>query len=120
MSGLSRSVTCVVVNTTGAGLKLSTKEFTHGSPDVPIPERIESMTSDHWVTSTAGVFTGTQGWAVFEIEGGNGMFEVDWNNPFVGTNEFKQIYHPPRTSRPRRWAATRTPPRRTTTAPTSP
>ncbi|XXT19875.1 hypothetical protein WME94_57605 [Sorangium sp. So ce429] len=92
MAFLTRSVTCIVANKTTCPLRLSTSKLLHGSLDTPIPNRIPPGGSGKWTSSTAGAFTGTEGWAVFELEGAEAMFEVDWNNPFVGTNSFKQIF----------------------------
>ncbi|WP_437338490.1 hypothetical protein [Sorangium sp. So ce394] len=92
MAFLTRSVTCIVVNKTKFPLRPSTSKLLHGSLDTPIPNRIPPGGSGRWTSSTAGVFTGTDGWAVFELESADAMFEVDWNNPFVGTNSFKQIF----------------------------
>ncbi len=92
MAFLTRSVTCIVVNKTGSALRLSSSELVHGSLDTPIPELIAAGGRGQWTSSTAGVFTGTEGWAVFEIEGAEASFEVDWNNPFVGLNAFKQVF----------------------------
>ncbi|WP_437798695.1 hypothetical protein [Sorangium sp. So ce693] len=92
MAFLTRSVTCIVVNKTSYSLRLSASKLLHGSLDTPIPNRIPPGGSGKWTSSTAGAFTGTEGWAVFELEGAEAMFEVDWNNPFVGTNSFKQIF----------------------------
>jgi hypothetical protein len=38
------------------------------------------------------VFTGTEGRVVFEVEGAEATFEVYWDNPFIGTNAFKQSF----------------------------
>lgn len=92
MAFLTRSVTCIVVNKTGSALRLSSSKLLHGSLGTPIPERIPAGGRGQWGSSTAGVFTGTEGWAVFEIEGAEATFEVDWNNPFVGPNAFKQAF----------------------------
>ncbi|AGP39451.1 hypothetical protein [Sorangium cellulosum] len=92
MAFLTRSVTCIVVNKTKCPLRLSTSKLLHGSLDTPIPSRIPAGGTGKWTSSTAGAFTGTEGWAVFELEGADAMFEVDWNNPFVGTNSFKQSF----------------------------
>jgi len=92
MAFLTRSVTCIVVNKTSCALRLSSSEHLHGSADTPIPEVIPAGISGKWTSSTAGVFTGTEGRAVFEIEGAEATFEVYWDNPFIGTNAFKQSF----------------------------
>jgi len=92
MAFLTRSVTCIVVNKTSCALRLSSSEHLHGSPDTPIPEMIPAGGSGRWTSSTAGVFTGTEGRVVFEIEGAEATFEVYWDNPFIGTNAFKQSF----------------------------
>jgi hypothetical protein len=89
---LSRSVTCIIDNQSACSLRLSTSHQEHGSLDSPIPTAIPAGTKAQFVSSTAGLFTGTEGWVVFEIEGAQAMFEITWNNPFVGDNQFTQTY----------------------------
>lgn len=92
MAFLTRSVTCIVVNSSSCGLKLSSQEHLHGSADTPVPESIPAGGTGQWTASTAGLFTGTEGRVVFEIEGAEATFEVYWDNPFIGDNEFKQTF----------------------------
>jgi hypothetical protein len=92
MAFLTRSVTCIVVNKTSCALGLSSSEHLHGSADTPIPEVIPAGSSGKWTSSTAGVFTGTEGRVVFEVEEAEATFEVYWDNPFIGTNAFKQSF----------------------------
>jgi hypothetical protein len=92
MAFLTRSVTCIVVNKSGCPLRLSKSELVHGSLDTPIPERIPAGSNGQWTSSTAGLFTGTEGSVVFEIEGAEATFEVYWDNPFIGDNSFKQVF----------------------------
>jgi len=93
MSGFIRSVRCTVVNSSTYALVRKSdpeKEHKWGSYDEPTPPaRIEPGGTAMWNTSTAGVFTGTEGEVQFSVEKtSGGVYRVWWNNPFAGDNTF--------------------------------
>jgi hypothetical protein len=94
MAFMIRSVTCIVDNQTDHALVLSSNKDVHGSLDTPIPPSIQAHSKGTFKSSTAGFMTGTEGWAVFEIKGAEVMFEVNWNNPFIGDNAFERALRP--------------------------
>lgn len=93
MSGFIRSVRCTVINNSPHALVRKSdpeQEHAHGSYDEPKPPaRIEANGgSATWNTSTAGLFTGTEGTVKFGVEGTSGEYRVYWDNPFAGDNTF--------------------------------
>ncbi len=92
---LSRSVTGLIVNTSGCTLRLTRHEHAHGSFDEEPPAVIKPGQTGKFVTSTAGLFTGTEGFILYDVEGAEAVFEVAWDNPFVGDNVFSQTFRPP-------------------------
>ncbi|MCC6527269.1 MAG: hypothetical protein IT373_31765 [Polyangiaceae bacterium] len=97
MSGMSRSVQCIVVNETEfelvgtlSGGKLNW-DLLHGSFDGGIdapPCPIAAGARAEFTTSTAGLFTGTEGWVVYELKGQGLIVQVSWNEPFIGSNSY--------------------------------
>lgn len=92
MSGFIRSVRCTVVNSSSHALVRKSdpeQEHKHGSYDEPKPPaRVEPGATATWNTSTAGLFTGTEGTVTFAVEGTSGAWLVSWDNPFIGDNTF--------------------------------
>lgn len=92
---LSRSVTGTIVNKSACALRLIRHEHAHGSFDTLPPTDIPAGGTGTFVTSTAGLFTGTEGFILYDVVGAEATFEVTWDNPFVGDNVFSQAFRPP-------------------------
>lgn len=94
MSEFIRTVTATIVNRSDQTLTLFTEHLEHGGWDIPPPASVApGATSTAFVSQTIGLFTGTEGWAAYKLDDGS-TFRIDWDNPFVGPNEFSQVRQP--------------------------
>jgi hypothetical protein len=90
MAFFIRSVECKVENQSEHELRLVHQELEWGSFDAEPPPVIPSGGTGAWRSSTDGFMTGTEGFVRFEVGSTGAQFEVYWNNPFIGENEFTQ------------------------------
>lgn len=94
MTFLSRTVVCTIQNSSDQTLTRKRGHLSHGEwvsgfpPDYIRPGEVGT-----WSSQTAGLFTGVQGIAEYSLPDGS-VFEVRWNNPYVGENSFSQARTP--------------------------
>ncbi|KAG4262975.1 hypothetical protein FPRO04_11753 [Fusarium proliferatum] len=93
----SRSTHCTIVNNTSLTLNLTGSGCDHGQwtlnfgpSDTANP--IPSNDKKTFQAESAGVMTGDQGWATYGSEAGT--FTFKFNNPFSGSNEYKETAPP--------------------------
>lgn len=58
----------------------------------PPPDKIGPGESAGWQSESDGIFTGTEGWAIYDVDradGRQGQFEVWWDNPYYGHTDFR-------------------------------
>jgi hypothetical protein len=96
----SRSVKCTLFNNSPYTLQLKQSELKHGiwsqgvgGTQTPTPT-ISAAAIGTWASESNGFMTGTEGWALFEVLGDGSMFEVSWDNPFIGKNSYTQTRRP--------------------------
>src|SRR5512132_3150589 len=92
----SRSVYCTLINKSEHRLRSSNRKLSHGelNPDLPGTVEVAAGGSCSWSAESCWFMTGTEGWIVFEVLGADAMFEVGWDNPFIGANKFYQTFRP--------------------------
>ncbi|WP_437972222.1 hypothetical protein WMF04_24285 [Sorangium sp. So ce260] len=92
----SRSVSCTLINKSERRLRSSNRKLAHGELNPELPDVIEVPPGGtlSWNAESCGFMTGTEGWLVFEVIGADAMFEVGWDNPFIGANKFYQTFRP--------------------------
>jgi len=61
-----------------------------GESEVP-PSRVYTGTTWSWQSQSDGFMTGTEGSAVYTLQGTSANVEIRWDNPYVGGNSYKGI-----------------------------
>jgi hypothetical protein len=75
-----------VHNTTSSTFKLKTTDLDHGVWSTEPPDEIAPGADASWSSRSGGLFTGTEGRALFYVAPLQGRLEVTWDNPFWGAN----------------------------------
>ncbi len=94
MSFLTRTAVCTIKNNSDQLLTRKQGHLSHGEwlGGFP-PDYIKPGSSGSWTSQTAGLFTGVEGVAQYSLRD-ESVFEVRWDNPYVGANSFSQIRTP--------------------------
>ncbi len=93
-----RSVTSTLKNEGKHDLILESTTLDHGiwSAAGQPPARIAQGAEGRWGSESNGFMTGTEGTAIYAVDGTGAKLTVYWDNPFVGDNTFTQsLAQPP-------------------------
>jgi hypothetical protein len=85
-----RSVNASLFNDTSYVLTLSSFNVTNGKTVASPPQTIPAGGTGSWETENEDLFTGTAGNVVYVGNASTGNFSVtcNWNDPFVGDDQF--------------------------------
>jgi hypothetical protein len=82
----ARSVVINVVNQSGANLTCTDAVLDGGEWASMPPDTVAPNANLRWRTQSNGLATGTEGKAVYRIDGTNSTVTFYWNNPYIGSN----------------------------------
>lgn len=86
----ARSVTITFQNETDTTLTKLSEHLDHGEWDVHPPQVIGPHAVVSWKSESNGFMTGTQGSAAYQMANRPGQVQVSWDNPYVGSNSYRQ------------------------------
>lgn len=84
----ARSVAVRVVNETGLALTCRDAVLDGGEWASYPTDVIGAGETVRWRTQSNGMMTGTEGRAVFAVEGSAATVDLWWNNPYIGSNDY--------------------------------
>jgi hypothetical protein len=86
----ARTVVLILENTTYHQLERVSESHSHGGFDVTPTAVIPARSTAVWSSKDKGFMTGTEGQVTYRVEDRadeETLFQVSWNNPFVGNNK---------------------------------
>ncbi|KAK4165579.1 hypothetical protein QBC43DRAFT_333454 [Cladorrhinum sp. PSN259] len=89
-----RSVDIVLWNKTDKQLIWDDSGLEHGERKHTAPDFIEPGKHGRWMLESRGTMTGCEGWMHWQIGEDGPMLKVNYDNPYVGSNEYNIWVHP--------------------------
>lgn len=93
-TGAPYSIEIILVNTTDQTLIWDDSGLEHGTRKVVAPDFINAGAKGRWMLEQCGLMTGCEGWMHWKIGEDGPMLKVNYNNPYVGSNEYNCWVHP--------------------------
>jgi hypothetical protein len=84
-----RSERVVIKNQTSTDLVYVRGELSHGCISKSPPSRINPGLTGELVAESCGFMTGTEGFAIYQLEGVPGEVRFDFDNPYYGDNSYR-------------------------------
>ncbi|MFV8988375.1 aegerolysin family protein [Serratia fonticola] len=83
----ARSTKIILINKTDVTLTRQSYGLYHGIWTYIPPSYVEKNTERTWSSESSGIFTGTEGQAIFNTPTGSKIL-FEWNNPYSGSNSY--------------------------------
>ncbi|TWP33424.1 beta/gamma crystallin-related protein [Leekyejoonella antrihumi] len=91
----ARSTTVELQNSTADVLTLGDNSLAHGEWTTRPPATVAAQATVTWESESNGFMTGTEGHLTYHIGSGGDDVNINWDNPFSGTNSYQASANPP-------------------------